>query len=91
MDEREIDALEIEQVEQVLRAALADDRQDAQLLAVVDHIGHVLDDAHIGAARRATEDADRVLIDQLAILGVGDGRRGRRRLAVSFRAMCESK
>ena len=48
-----VDAAQIENVLHILPAALADHRQDAQVVAVVEHCGDVVGDAEIGAVRIA--------------------------------------
>jgi len=62
----EIDALEETHVLDVLPTALADDRQDAEVVAIVEHRREIVGDRHIGGVEIARDDGDRIGIDALA-------------------------
>ena len=75
----EIDAAQMQDVHHVLVAALADHRQHAQLVAVVEHGRHVVGEIEIGAVRIARHHRHRVLVELVGERCVaGDGRRRRR-------------
>ena len=59
----EIDALEIANVADVLRAALADDRQDAEIVAVVENRRQVVGKREPSRVDIAGNDGDRVGVD----------------------------
>ena len=59
--------LQVQHVHHVLVAALADDRQHAQLVAVVEHGRHVIGEIEIGAVRVAGDDRDGVLVELVAL------------------------
>ena len=75
--EPEINSLEEADVICVLPRALAEDRQDAQVIAVVEDEGHVARHPEIGPARRARDDRDCVGVHALAERRLGH-RRGLR-------------
>ncbi len=79
----EIDTLEEPHVLDVLPAALADHRQDAEFVAVVEHRRHVVRDRHVGGVGIARHDRDRVGIDALA--DAAELRLVRQRRAVALR------
>ena len=61
----QVDASQVQHVHHVLIAALADDRQHAQIVAVVEHGRHVEGEIEIGAVGIAGDDRDRVLVELL--------------------------
>ncbi len=68
-DDTEIDALQKQDVGNALHRAAADDRQHADLVAVVEHGGKVGAELHIGAADRARYQRDGVGVQRLFCRG----------------------
>ena len=62
----EVDPLEIADVADVLLAAAADDRQDAEVVAIVEHGRKIIGDRQPGGVDIARYDRDRIGIDPLA-------------------------
>ena len=62
----QVDASEVQHIHHVLVAALADDRQHAQLVAVVEHGRHVVGEIEIGAVGIARDHRDGVLVELVA-------------------------
>ena len=61
----EVDSLEEAHVADVLPAALADDRQHAEIVAIVEHGREVVRDRQVGRIEIAGHDRDRVGVDAL--------------------------
>ena len=55
---RDVDLLQIEQVVEVGGGAIGDDRDDAQIVAVVENLRHLVGERHVGARQLAAGDAD---------------------------------
>ena len=66
LDDANVDAAQIEQVDDVLHRSLADDRQDAQLGGLVENGSEIAGDADVGAVDAARDDGDSALIDAAA-------------------------
>ena len=62
----DIDALEETNVADVLAAALADDRQHTQVVAIVENRRQVIGDGEIGAVQIARYDGDGIGVDPCA-------------------------
>ena len=56
---RDIDLPQVEQIVQVGGGAVSDDRNDAQIVAVVEHLGELVGECHVGAGELSARDADR--------------------------------
>ena len=69
LHDRDVDAAQQQQILDVAHRALADHRQDTQVVALVEGVGEIRGDAHIGAGDAAGDDPDGGLVDQLALLG----------------------
>src|SRR5579871_202026 len=63
----DVDAAQVAHVADVARAANAGDRQDAQAVIVVEHLGEIVGYLEVGVARigAAGDDADRILVGLL--------------------------
>ena len=55
---RDVDLLQIEQVVEVGGGAIGGDRDDAQIVAVVEDLRHLVGERHIGARQLPAGDAD---------------------------------
>ena len=62
----QVDAAQVQHVHDVLIAALADDRQHAQIVAVVEHRRHVVGEIEIGAVGIARDHRHGVLVELVA-------------------------
>ena len=59
---RDVDLPQIEQIVHVRRGAIGDDRNDAQIVAVVEHLRQLVGEGHVGARQLAAGDADRPVV-----------------------------
>lgn len=81
LGDAEIDPFQKTDVAQVLPAAFADDRQDAKLVAVVEHRREIVGDRQVGAVDVARNDRDGIGVDPFAIDGFRLGAAGAHCLA----------
>ena len=58
----DVDVAQVEQIVQIRRGAIGDDRNDTQIVAVVEHLRQLVGEGHVGAGPLAAGDADRPIV-----------------------------
>ncbi len=89
---RDVDLPQIKQVVEIGSRAIGDDRNDAQIVAVVENLRQLVGEGHVGARQLAAGDADRplVLLDPHCSIGATLLERLRHRLRLRRRKQCYS-
>ena len=62
LGDRDVDLPQIEQIVEVGRGAIGDDRNDAQIVSVVEDVRELIGEGHIGARQLPADDADRPMV-----------------------------
>lgn len=67
LDDRNVDAAQQQEILDVAHRALADHRQHAQVVAVVESVGEIRGDPDVGPCNATRDDPDGGLVDQIAL------------------------